>query len=141
MAEGALSIGWNEVQVRQMRTTYQTVLGLNMLLHLGIGLACMFIPGMVSSFFGLPQPVPSGWIRGWGATLILVTALYIPGLQDPVRSRAPNLIGVLGRIWMATVWFVVGGGLVWFGAFDALFTLILAVLYFRFCSAYIMSHP
>jgi hypothetical protein len=141
MAEGALSIGWNEVQVRQMRTTYQTVLGFNMLLHLGIGLACMFIPGMVSSFFGLPQPVPSGWIRGWGATLILVTALYIPGLQDPVRSRAPNLIGVLGRIWMATVWFVVGGGLVWFGAFDALFALILAVLYFRFCSAYIMSHP
>jgi hypothetical protein len=141
MAEGALSNGWNEVQVRQMRTTYQTVLGLNMLLHLGIGLACMFIPGMVSSFFGLPQPVPSGWIRGWGATLILVTALYIPGLQDPVRSRAPNLIGVLGRIWMATVWFVVGGGLVWFGAFDALFALILAVLYFRFCSAYIMSHP
>jgi hypothetical protein len=141
MAEGALSIGWNEVQVRQMRTTYQAVLGLNMLLHLGIGLACMFIPGMVSSFFGLPQPVPSGWIRGWGATLILVTALYIPGLQDPVRSRAPNLIGVLGRIWMATVWFVVGGGLVWFGAFDALFALILAILYFRFCSAYIMSHP
>ena len=141
MAEGALSIGWNEVQLRQMRTTYQTVLGLNMLLHLGIGLACMFIPGMVSSFFGLPQPVPSGWIRGWGATLILVTALYIPGLQDPVRSRAPNLIGVLGRVWMATVWFVVGGGLVWFGAFDALFALILAVLYFRFCSAYIMSHP
>ena len=141
MAEGALSIGWNEVQVRSLRTTYQTVLGINMLLHLGIGLACMFIPGVVSSFFGLPQPVPSGWIRGWGATLILVTALYIPGLQDPVRSRAPNLIGVLGRIWMATVWFVVGGGLVWFGAFDALFALILAVLYFRFCSAYIMSHP
>ena len=141
MAEGALSIGWNEVQVRQMRTTYQTVLGLNMLLHLGIGLACMFIPGMVSSFFGLPQPVPSGWIRGWGATLILVTALYIPGLQDPVRSRAPNIIGILGRIWMASVWFVVGGGLVWFGVFDATFALILAVLYFRFCSTYVMSHP
>ena len=141
MAEGALSIGWNEVQVRALRTTYQTVLGFNMLLHLGIGLACMFIPGMVSSFFGLPQPVPSGWIRGWGATLILVTALYVPGLQDPVRSRAPNIIGVLGRVWMATVWFVVGGGLVWFGAFDATFALILAILYFRFCSAYIMSHP
>jgi hypothetical protein len=117
------------------------VLGFNMLLHLGIGLGCMFIPGMVSSFFGLPQPVPSGWIRGWGATLILVTALYIPGLQDPVRSRAPSLIGVLGRVWMATVWFVVGGGFFWFGLFAASFALILAVLHFRFCSAYIMSHP
>jgi hypothetical protein len=141
MAEGALSIGWNEVQVRASRSIYQTVLGFNMLLHLGIGLGCMFVPHMVSSFFGLQQPVPSGWIRGWGATLILVTALYIPGLQDPTRSRAPNIIGVLGRIWMATVWFVVGGGFFWFGLFDASFAVILAVLYFRCCSAWIMSHP
>jgi hypothetical protein len=141
MAAGALSIGWSDVQVRARRTTYQTVLGLNMLLHLGIGLGCMFVPGMVSGFFGLPAPTPSGWIRGWGATLILVTALYIPGLQDPVRSRAPNIIGVLGRVWMASVWFVVGGGFFWFGLFDASFAVILAWLYFRFCSAYIMSHP
>jgi hypothetical protein len=141
MAAGAFSIGWNDVQVRARRTTYQTVLGLNMLLHLGIGLACMFVPGMVSSFFGLPAPTPSGWIRGWGATLILVTALYIPGLQDPVRYRAPNIIGLLGRVWMASVWFVVGGGFFWFGLFDASFAVILTWLYFRFCSAYIMSHP
>jgi hypothetical protein len=141
MAAGALSIGWNDAQVRARRATYQTVLGFNMLLHLGIGLGCMFVPGFVSHVFGLPQPAPSGWIRGWGATLILVTALYVPGLQDPMRSRAPNLIGVLGRIWMATVWFVIGGGLFWFGLFDASFALILGLLYFRFCSAWIMSHP
>src|SRR4029077_1792287 len=121
MAEGALSIGWNEVQVRSRRSTYQTVLGFNMLLHLGIGLGCMFVPGMVSGFFGLPQPTPSGWIRGWGATLILVTALYIPGLQDPMRSRAPNIIGILGRVWMGTTWFVIGGGLTLFGLFDCFF--------------------
>jgi hypothetical protein len=141
MTAGAFSIGWNDVQVRARRTTYQTVLGFNMLLHLGIGLGCMFVPGMVSSLFGLPAPTPSGWIRGWGATLILVTALYIPGLQDPLRSRAPNVIGVLGRVWMASVWFVVGGGFFWFGLFDASFAVILAWLYFRFCSAWIMSHP
>jgi hypothetical protein len=141
MATGALSIGWSEVQARARRTTYQSVLGFNMLLHLGIGLGCMFVPHMVSSFFGLPQPTPTGWIRGWGATLILVTALYIPGLQDPMRSRAPNIIGVLGRVWMATVWFVVGGGFFWFGLFDASFAVILAWLYYRFCTAYIMSHP
>ena len=141
MAAGAFSIGWNDVQVRARRTTYQGVLGLNMLLHLGIGLGCMFVPGVVSSVFGLPAPTPSGWIRGWGATLILVTALYIPGLQDPMRSRAPNIIGVLGRVWMATVWFVVGGGFFWFGLFDAAFAIILAWLYYRFCTAWIMSHP
>ena len=45
------------------------------------------------------------------------------------------------KIALATAWFVVGGGFFWFGLFAASFALILAVLYFRFCSAYIMSHP
>ena len=141
MADAALTIGWNEAQVRARRIAYKTVLGVNMLLHLGIGLGCMFLPNLVSDVFDLPTPIPSGWIRGWGATLILVTALYIPGLQDPRRSRFPNLCGILGRVWMATVWFVIGGGFFWFGLFDASFAVILAWLYYRFCTAVIMDHP
>lgn len=141
MAAETLTIGWNEARVRSRRTTYQMVLGFNMLLHLAIGLQCMFVPNFVSMVFQLPTPVPSGWIRGWGATLILVTALYIPGLQDPRRSRFPNLCGIGGRVWMATVWFVVGGGFFWFGLFDASFAVILGWLYYRFCVAVIMDHP
>ena len=112
-----------------------------MALHLAIGLLCMFAPYFVSDIFGLPSPVPSGWIRGWGATLILVTALYIPGLQDPLRSRYPNIVGILGRVWMATTWFVIGGGLIWFGLFDGFFAIVLAWLYYRYCVAELMSRP
>jgi hypothetical protein len=137
----ALTIGESQDQAKTRKSTYQKVLGFNMLLHLGIGLLCMFAPYLVSETFGLPPPVPSGWIRGWGATLILVTALYIPGLQDPLRSRYPNIVGVLGRLWMAATWFAIGGGLIWFGLFDLLFALLLAWLYYRYCVAELMSRP
>ena len=137
----ALTISWSQDQAKTRKDTYQRVLGFNMLLHLGIGLLCMFAPYFVSETFGLPPPVPSGWIRGWGATLILVTALYIPGLQDPLRSRYPNIAGVVGRVWMAATWFFIGGGLVWFGVFDLLFAIILAWLYYRYCVAELMSRP
>ena len=137
----ALTIGWSQDQARARRSTYQKLLGFNMLLHLAIGLLCMFAPYFVSETFGLPPPVPTGWIRGWGATLILVTALYIPGLQDPLRSRYPNIMGLIGRIWMATVWFVVGGGFFWFGLFDFSFAIILAWLFYRYCVAELMSRP
>ena len=128
------------------KSVYQKTLGFNMLLHLLIGLGCMFAPDLVSQTFGLPSPVPTGSIRGWGATLILVTALYIPGLQDPLRSRAANIIGILGRIWMATVWFCVWGfagerGFFWFGLFDLSFAVILAWLYYRYCVAELISRP
>ena len=137
----ALTVGWTAARAQTRRRTYQRILGFNMVLHVLIGLACMFAPDFVSRTFGLPLPVPSGWIRGWGATLILVTALYIPGLQDPVRSRFTNITGILGRLWMATVWFVICGGLVWFGLFDLLFAVVLAVLYYRLFEGEIMSRP
>jgi hypothetical protein len=101
----------------------------------------MFTPDFVSRTFDLPLPVPSGWIRGWGATLILVTALYIPALQDPVRSRFTGVTGILGRFWMATVWLVIGGGLIWFGVFDLFFGILLAVLYYRAFESELMSRP
>lgn len=134
------------LKAKTRRSTYQKVLGFNMLLHLGIGLLCMFAPHFVSQTVGLPPPVPTGWIRGWGATLILVTALYIPGLQDPLRSRAPNIIGILGRVWMATVWFSVWyfleeSGFFWFGLFDLAFAIILAWLYYRYSIAEPRSRP
>jgi hypothetical protein len=130
----AASIGSQE-GVRRRRNIYQYILGFNMLLHLVIGLGCMFLPYFVSRSFDLPPPVPTGWIRGWGATLILVTALYVPGLKDPLGVRYPNLCGIGGRIWMATVWFVVGGGFFWFGLFDASFAAIIGFFYWRLLKA------
>jgi hypothetical protein len=121
-------------KVHRRLVTYQCILGFNMFLHLVIGLGCIFLPYFVSSSLGLPPPVPKGWIMGWGATLILVTALYIPGLRDPLGTRYPNWCGVGGRIWMATVWFVIGGGLLAFAVFDASFAAILACLYYRLVS-------
>jgi hypothetical protein len=117
------------------------LLGFNMLLHLAVGLLCMFAPNFVSQTVGLPAPVPSGWTRGWGATLILVTALYIPGLRSPVRARYPNVVGILGRVWMATTWFVIGGNFFWLGLFDALFAALIAFFYYRLFTAELQSRP
>ena len=142
----ALLIAGSAARAEETKNVYCKTLGFNMLLHLLIGLACIFLPSWVAQVVGLPSPVPTGWTRGWGATLILVTALYVPGLQDPLRSRAANIIGLLGRVWMATIWFGVWrfageGGFLWFGVFDLGFAILLAWLYYRYCIAELMSRP
>jgi hypothetical protein len=137
----ALSIGWTDARANESRALYRRVLGLNLILHLLIGLACIFLPHWVSHTFGLPGPIPTGWVRGWGATLILVTALYVPGFLNPLHARAPNLIGLLGRLWMAIIWTFCGGGFLWFALFDFAFFLILSVLYLRLGRAVLMSRP
>jgi hypothetical protein len=137
----ALMQGWSDARAAASLSIYRRVLGLNLVLHLLIGLACIFLPDWVSRTFGLPGPIPSGWVRGWGATLILVTALYIPGLIDPFRSRLPNLIGLGGRLWMTIIWLFCGGGFLWFAAFDFAFFLILTMLYLRYLKDTLMSRP
>ena len=140
MSDG-LSIGLSQALARRRRVTYQRVLGFNMFLHLVVGLICMFMPQLVARTLDLPPAVPHGWINGWGATLILVTALYIPGQRDPVRQRYPNFCGIVGRLWMATVWFVVGGGFFWMGVFDLSFAIILFLLYIRMIKAELQTRP
>src|SRR5271170_3431637 len=108
--DDVLTIGWSQAHAAERRSLYQKVLGFNMLLHLGIGLSCMFLPGLVSHTFQLPSPFP-------------------------------NIMGIIGRIWMATVWFFVGGGFFWFGAFDLFFAILLAWLFYRYCVAELMSRP
>lgn len=137
----ALMQGWSDARADSSRSLYRRILGFNMLLHLLIGLSCIFLPDWVCRLFGLPGPIPDGWVRGWGATLILVTALYVPGLIDPLRSRLPNLIGLGGRLWMSVIWLFCGGGFLWFAAFDFGFFVILSLLYLRLLKNTLMSRP
>ena len=136
-----LTLGFTRARVADSLALYRRVLGLNHVLHLLIGLACLLFPHWVAQLLGLPGPIPPGWTRAWGSMLILVSALYVPGWLDPVRVRGPNLIGLLGRVWMGTVWVFCGGGFLWFAAFDFAFALLLGLLYFRLMRDVLMSHP
>ncbi|WP_413988913.1 hypothetical protein ACMDCR_23310 [Labrys okinawensis] len=141
MSDVTLTIGWNEAQTARALRIYRLVLGFNMLGHLAIGLACIFCPLWVSQTLGLPEPIPTGWVRGWGAMLLLVTMLYIPGLLDPLITRAPNVIGVLGRYWMMLIWIFCGGSFLWFALIDGAFATLLGLLYRRLLMAKLMTHP
>lgn len=136
-----LTLGWTQAQTIASLTLYRRILGFNLILHLLIGFACIFLPYWISDIVGLPSPIPSGWVRSWGAMLILVTALYIPGLLDPMHHRAPNVVGVLGRLWMSIIWTFCGGSFLWFALFDFVFFLILGSLYLRFLLKTLMSRP
>ncbi|MDB5471553.1 MAG: hypothetical protein JWR84_3113 [Caulobacter sp.] len=140
MSDG-LSIGWSGEQQKGAQRLYQGVLGFNMFLHIVVGLSCLFAPQWVAQVTNLPQPIPDGWTRGWGATLMLVTALYVPGLLNPVHKRAPNIIGIMGRVWMGTVWVFCGGGFLTFAIFDYTWALILAFFYVRLFRATVMTRP
>ena len=51
------------------------------------------------------------------------------------------MIGVLGRVWMGTVWLFRGGGFLWFAALDYAFAAVLGLLYWRLLRDVLMRRP
>lgn len=136
-----LSLGWMQAQARSRRVTYQRALALNLILHVVVALFAIISPATLSDLIGLPDPIPSGWLRAWAGMLLLVSTLYIPGLVDPVRWRWGNIIGIVGRVLTAVLYLFLGGPFLVFALFDAAFALLLGVLYLNLFEAELMSRP
>lgn len=136
-----LSLGWTESEARSRRSSYRRILGLNLALQAVLALFALVAPGTLSHILDLPDPDPSGWLRAWGGLLLLVTALYVPGLLEPVQWRWGNVVGIAGRLPMAFLYLLLGDGFLWLALFEAAFGLLLAILYFRLFTAELMSRP
>jgi Na+-driven multidrug efflux pump len=141
-----LSLGWTQAEARSRKDTYKRVLAVSLVVQAVIALLAILFPATLSHLLGLPSATPSGWLRAWGVTLLLVTLLYFPGYTDPVRVRWPNVIGILGRVGTALLFLLLGlgaglRGFLWLALIDGVFAAALVVTYFRLFRAELMSRP
>lgn len=139
-----LSLGWTQAEAQSKRHTFQRILRTNLVLHLVIGVAAILAPGLVSGLVGLPDPVPAGWVRAWGGLLLIVTALYWPGLVDPTRMRWPNVVGIVGRAGAALIYLIAAASFpqfLWMALFDGVFAALLAWSFFGLFRAELMNRP
>ena len=140
--DSSLSLQWSKARQADGLRAYRVLLGCNLALQLLVGLAALLLPAWVAGSSEVLDPLRESWTRGCGAMLLLVTALYVPGWLDPIHQREANIIGILGRIWMGSVWVSWGGGfLLGLAVFDYIWAAILASFYLRLFRAVIMSRP
>jgi hypothetical protein len=145
MVNQSLSLGWTQSDTAARRANFRRVLGINLILHVVIGLAAVLAPRWLSGLVGLSETLQPGWVSAWGGMVLLVTALYLPGYREPLRARWPNLVGIAGRLGFALLYvaLALGGspGFLWLAVFDLSFGLALATLYFALARAELMSRP
>ncbi|MCG5511703.1 hypothetical protein [Ectothiorhodospira shaposhnikovii] len=143
-----LNLGWTRGQARTLEKRYRQVLGINLLLLVLVGLWAILSPTTLARAAGLPLEETMHMFRAWGGMLLLAVMLYLPGWLSPLKTRWPNMVGILGRFGMGTLFLLMalfGGaalrGLLWFALFDLIFAAALAILYFRLAEAELMSRP
>jgi hypothetical protein len=121
--------------------TYRRALLVSIVLNLIVAVFILFWPSAFAALLGQPQPHPTTWPSHWGAQLIAINLLYLPGYWDPIRNRWPNIMGIAIRVLFALFFFIQGDGFVWMGIYDGFFGILLWVTYWRAWRADLMSKP
>jgi len=112
-------------------TLYRLVLLTSILLNIAVGFFILLFPDMFASFLGQPQPSPDTWPRHWGAQLLAINLLYMPGYWEPQVHRWPNWLGIGIRLSFALFFFTQGDGFVPMGIYDGASGVLLLLTYLR----------
>jgi hypothetical protein len=108
---------------------YRFVLGASIVLNLAVGVFILFWPDAFTNALGQMEASPKTWPRHWGAQLLAINILYVPGFQDPLVHRWPNWSGIVIRLTFALFFFSQGDGFVPMGVYDGVSGLALLATY------------
>ena len=108
---------------------YRAALILSILLNMAVGVFILLMPDAFTSMLGQPTATPDTWPRHWGAQLLAINLLYMPGFRDPVGHQWPNWLGIGIRLSFALFFFTQGDGFVPMGIYDGASGLLLLLTY------------
>ncbi len=108
---------------------YRVVLFLSIVFNIFIAILILFWPDAFTNAVGQPDAFPKTWPRHWGAQLIVINILYLPGYWEPIKHRFPNWTGIATRLTFALFFFSQGDGFVPMGLADGAWGLALLFTY------------
>ena len=110
---------------------YRLVLISSILLNIAVGFFILLFPETFARLLDQPQPSPDTWPRHWGAQLLAINLLYMPGYWAPQTHRWPNWLGIAIRLSFALFFFLQGDGFVPMGIYDGVSGVLLLLTYLR----------
>ena len=120
---------------------YQVLLTISIIIGLLVGLWCIFDPvGFAQLMFQI-DPYPEAWPRIYGAMLLALQLLYIPGVRNPLFYRWPNWSSISVKLLMTIIFLSVGSSFYLLAGWEFVWFVILFVTYYRLMLADIQSNP
>lgn len=130
------SLEFAEAQADSRVAEFKGLLRLVLAVEALFALALLIFPTWMSGRAAIPENIDTTL---WGVFLLWTVAFQVPVLLNPVHSRIPVVIGVLGRYGLAVAFICLSMWLL--GIVTLAFALILNVVYHRMVRGVIMSRP
>jgi hypothetical protein len=138
---GPFRVESTRVEAARRRATYRSILGCNLVLQFALGILMLAAPLWFCRSLGLVPASAEDLVRIWGVTLLLLVALYAAGWFDPIYTRWPNMVGIVGRYATAFLYLFLRGRFLWLALFDGVFAAALTWAYSQAIRAELMSRP
>jgi hypothetical protein len=135
------SLSWTAGQAAARLRTYRILFGISIATNVVVCLMALLIPYRFAHLLGQPDPFPDGWPRVWGATLLGLHLVYVPGLLQPLRYRWPNWASIVIKFWMVIVFLFQGWLFLPFAVWDFAWGVVLLVAYYRLTLADTARRP
>ena len=120
---------------------YQVLFTISIIIGLLVGLWSIFDPvGFAQLLFQI-DPYPKAWPRIWGAMLLALQLLYIPGVRNPLFYRWPNWSSIAVKLLMTIIFLTAGSSFHLLAVWEFIWFVILFVTYYRLMLADIQSNP
>lgn len=139
----SLSIGGSRAIADARRKRFRLLYGFNLALQTGIAVVALVSPYWIGRQVGMEisGELMAGWIRVWGAMLVMASLFQLPGYRDPIGARLCIMIGLIGRALMVALFLMLGGAFLWLALFDGAFALLILLAFQSLIKAEIMTRP
>ena len=137
----AQTISAPEAEAAGRLRTYRVLFLISILGNLVVCLWCIFAPVSFARALHQPDPFPEAWPRVWGATLLGLHLVYVPGLLNPLFYRWPNWSSIAIKFFMTIIFLVSGRFFYPVALWDFSFGVILLVAYYRLMLADVARKP
>jgi hypothetical protein len=99
----AQTISVPEAEAARRLRTYRVLFLISILGNLVLCLWCIFAPVSFARALHQPDPFPEAWRRGWGATLLGLHLVYVPGLRNPTFCCWLNWSSIANKFFMTII--------------------------------------
>lgn len=137
----AHSISWTANEAASRLRTYRRLFAASIITNVIVSLLAILGPVTMARLLGQPEPFPEAWVRIWGATLLGLHVVYLPGLRNPVFYRWPNWASIGIKFWMTTIFLLQGSEFLVFALWDATWGVVLLIAYYRLAQAQMQRYP
>ena len=128
-------------KARSTKSTYKSIFGLILAFELIIALALLFIPHYVLDILGMTHIGAEMWLQLLAGIWLILLLYQFAARRQPLLSRYPNIINVIGRFGLAILLVCVGGYFLYGAIYFLVTALILYILFRRMIIGELQTRP